>query len=255
MGGLIRSAPPVPIVIAGLSAYIANKPEDIPSYAGGNIYHGNLDRINKGVVRTLATWAVVVSLTARHLEGTQFVAASPSEKFYENLFTMMGHVDPVSGVPDPIQLRCFRRFGALSIDGGLTNSTFAMLVTSSTLADPISSMISALTAAYGPLHFGAPASAYKIMTKLEIPENVPWLIESVKRGERRLFGYGHRTFAVTDPRIRPIQLLLDELDAKSNPLLSVAQEIDRLASSDEYFKKRGLNANADLYGVFFYITM
>ena len=250
-----RSAPPVPIVIAGLSAYIANKPEDIPSYAGGNIYHGNLDRINKGVVRTLATWAVVVSLTARHREGTQFVPASPSEKFYENLFTMMGHVDPVSGVPDPIKLRCFRRFGALSIDGGLTNSTFAMLVTSSTLADPISSMISALTAAYGPLHFGAPASAYKVMTKLEIPENVPWLIESVKRGERRLFGYGHRTFAVTDPRIRPIQSLLDELDAKSNPLLRVAQEIDRLASSDEYFKKRGLNANADLYGVFFYITM
>ena len=93
------------------------------------------------------------------------------------------------------------------------------------------------------------------MTKLEIPENVPWLIESVKRGERRLFGYGHRTYTVADPRIRPIQRLLEELDAKSNTLLRVAQEIDRLASSDEYFKKRGINANADLYGVFFYITM
>lgn len=245
----------MPIVIAGLSAYIADKPEDIPAYTGGNIYHRNAGRVNKGVIRTLATWAVVVSLTARHREGTQFVPASPHEKFYENLFTMMGHVDKKTGLPDPLKLRCFRRFGALSIDHGLSNSTFAMLVTSSTLADPISSLISALTAAYGPLHFGAPESAYKIMTQLEIPENVPWLIESVKRGERRLFGYGHRTYTVADPRIRPIQSLLEELDAKSNPLLRVAQEIDRLASSDEYFKKRGINANADLYGVFFYITM
>ena len=243
------------MVIAGLSAYIANKPEDIPAYTGGNIYHGNTKRVDKAVVRTLATWAVVVSLITRRREGTPFVPASPHDKYYENLFTMMGHVDKDTGLPDPLKLRCFRRFGALSIDHGLSNSTFAMLVTSSTLADPISSLISALTAAYGPLHFGAPESAYKIMTSLEIPENVPWLIESVKRGERRLFGYGHRTYTVADPRIRPIQKLLEELDAKSNPLLKVAQEIDRLASNDEYFKKRGINANADLYGVFFYITM
>ena len=93
------------------------------------------------------------------------------------------------------------------------------------------------------------------MTGLGKPENVPSLIESVKRGERRLFGYGHRTYTTADPRIRPIKILLEELDAKSNPLLKVSQEIDRMASSDEYFKSRGLNANADLYGVFFYIAM
>ena len=98
---------------------------------------------------------------------------SPSKNFYENLFTIIGHMDPILGVPNPIKLRCFRRFGALSIDGGLTNSTFTILMTSLTLADPISSIISALTAAYGPLYFGAPKSAYRIMTKLEIPENIP----------------------------------------------------------------------------------
>ena len=80
------------------------------------------------------------------------------------------------------------------------------------------------------------------------------LIEKVKRGEQRLFGYGHRSYQVPDPRIEPIQQLLDQLNAKGNPLLAVAQEIDRLASQDEYFTKRGIQANADLYGVFFYIA-
>ncbi len=249
------SAPPVPMILAGLAAYMANKPNDIPAFTGGNIYHGNMKRVDEAVVRVLAAWAVVVGLTASHRRGSKFVPASLDQDYYENLFTMMGHVDGSTGRPDPTKVQCFRRFGALSVDHGLSNSTFAMLVTSSSLADPISALISALTAAYGPLHFGAPESAYKTMTELGSPENVPSLIEEVKRGERRLFGYGHRTYDTADPRIRPIQVLLGQLSAASNPLLAVAQEIDRVASNDEYFKTRGLNANADLYGVFFYVAM
>lgn len=243
------------MILAGLAAYMSSKPMDIPAVTGGNIYHRNMKRVDEGVVRALAAWAVVAGLTASHRSGTKFVPASHGQTYYENLFTMMGHVDKSTGLPDRIKVRSFRRFGSLSIDHGMSNSTFAMLVTCSSLADPISGLISALSAAYGPLHFGAPESAYKIMTKLGSAENVPSLMDEVKRGERRLFGFGHRTYATADPRIRPIKELLDQLDAASNPLLSVAKEIDRVASSDEYFRSRGLNANADLYGVFFYIAM
>ena len=212
-------------------------------------------RVDEAVVRVVAAWAVCIGLAASHRNSSRFMPASRDRDYYSNLFTMMGHVDPSTKHPDPLKLQCFRRFGALSIDHGLSNSTFALLVTASTLADPFSALISALAAAYGPLHFGAPESAYKIMTQLGSPENVPTLIDQVKRGERRLFGYGHRTYQTADPRIRPIQVLLEELNAADNPLLAVAQEIDRIASSDEYFKSRGLNANADLYGQFFYVAM
>lgn len=243
------------MIVAGLSAYLANRPQDIPAVAGGNIYHGNRQRVNKAIVRVVAAWAVVIGLSTCHRRSIKFVPASPDQTFYENLFIMMGHVNEITGKVDLKKLQCFQRFGALSIDHGMANSTFAMLVTCSTLADPLSALISALTAAYGPLHFGAPESAYRTMTQLGKPENVPSLIEEVKRGERRLFGYGHRSYRTDDPRIRPIKILLDELDAASNPLLAVAREIDRIASNDEYFKSRGLHANADLYGVFFYIAM
>ena len=243
------------MILAGLSAYVATRPLDIPTYAGGNIYHGNPSRVDSGIIRTLAAWAVTFGLTASHRRGAKFVPASPDAKFYENLLTMMGHVDPATGRLDPKKLKCFERFGAISIDHGMTNSTFAMLCTASSLADPISGIISALTAAYGPLHFGSTELAYRTMAKLGSPDNVPALIEDVKQGKQRLFGFGHRTYTTADPRIRPIQLLLEELDAYSNPVIKIAQEIDRIATNDEYFRKRGLNANADLYAVFFYTAM
>ena len=243
------------MIIAGLSAFIGCKPEDIPAVTGGNIYHKDTERIDEAVVETLARWAVVVSLTARHRGATKFVPASVHETYYENLFRMMGHVVKDTGHPDPVKLRCCRHFGAACLDFGLASSTFSMLVTSSTLGDPISAIISALTAASGPLHFGAQQSAYEAMAKIRSPQDVPRLIESVKRGGGRLFGFGHRTWTMADPRIKPIRLILEELGAESNPLLEVAQEIDRLASNDEYFKKRGLHANADLYGIFYYLAM
>ncbi|RFU23813.1 hypothetical protein B7463_g12525, partial [Scytalidium lignicola] len=248
------SCPPVPMVLAALAAYVADKPEKIPAFMGGNIYHRNDNEIDLAVIRTVAAWAVSIGLALCHRKGCRFTPASPNRKYFDNLFRMMGHVDPQTNEPDPTKLQCFGRFGALSVDHGMTNSTFVLLSACSTLADPISGMIAALSAGYGPLHFGAPESAYKAMQKLEKPENVPSLIEKVKRGEQRLFGYGHRSYQVPDPRIKPILQLLDTLNANENPLLAVAQEIDRLASQDEYFKKRGIQANADLYGVFFYIA-
>lgn len=115
--------------------------------------------------------------------------------------------------------------------------------------------MSSLAAAYGPLHCGSPESAYKVVKQIGCPENVPAFIEEVKRGERRLFGFGRRTYKVVDPRLGPIKDLLVELDAASNPLLKVAHEIEKVASADEYFKKRKLYANADFHGVFFFIAM
>lgn len=62
-----------------------------------------------------------------------------------------------------------------------------------------------------------------------------------------------------DPRVPLIRQLLDQLSAKAradtDPLLAVALEIDRVASSDPYFIERGLTANSDLYGCFVYSAL
>ena len=243
------------MVLAGLAAYVGCNPVSIPAFNGGNIYHGNAKLADDGVIRTVASYAVVVGLAASHRKTMEFKPASIQNTYYENLFVMMGSVNASNGRPDPLKLSCFRRFAVLNADHGMTLSTFVMLATASSLADPISCLISALAAAYGPLHFGAPEAAYRTLERIGTPENVPSFIEEVKRGERRLFGFGHRTYKVVDPRLVPIKDLLTELNTAANPLLKVAQEIEKVASADEYFKARHLNANADFYGHFVFTSM
>lgn len=167
----------------------------------------------------------------------------------------MGVVEPRTGLPNPLALTIYRRFTIINSDHGMALSAFANLVVTSSLTDPISGIIGSLTAAYGPLHFGAPESAYKTLAKVGKVENVPAFLDEVKTGKRRLFGYGHRTYKTTDPRLAPIKQSLQQLDVESDPLLKVAREIDRIAGTDEYFISRGLHANADFYTPFSYIAI
>nr|ASK38711.1 citrate synthase-like protein [Paecilomyces divaricatus] len=247
------TSPPMPMIVAGLSAYLAHHADSIPACAGGNIYHGNPEQTDRAILRTAAAYAVVMGMAASHRRGIAFTPATTDNTYFENLFIMMGLVEPYTGRPDPVKLSCFRRFAALNSEHGMALSSFAMVVTASSLTDPISGLISSLVAAYGPLHFGAPEAEYKTIQAVGSVDQVPAFLEEVKSGKRRLFGYGHRTYTTIDPRVKPIKdMLFSELDGDSDPLVKVAREIDRLSSTDEYFIKRKLHANADFYGTFFF---
>ena len=250
-----RDGPPVPMMIAGLSAYLANDPDGIPAFNGGNIFHGNVERTDQAILKTFAAYATVMGIAGSHRRGTKFTPPSREKNYLENLFVMMGIVDPLTEAPDPLAMTIYRHFTIINSDHGMALSAFANLVTTSSLTDPISGIIGSLAASYGPLHFGAPESAYKTLMKVEKVENIPAFLDEVKTGKRRLFGYGHRTYKTTDPRLAPIKDALLQLNVESDPLLKVAREIDRVAATDEYFIKRGLHANADFYTPFSYIAM
>ncbi|OKL57051.1 hypothetical protein UA08_07374 [Talaromyces atroroseus] len=250
-----KAGPIMPMIVAGLSAYLADDVGSIPAYNGGNIYHGNIEKVDEAILKTVAAFATVVGLAASHRRGIKFKPATTDNTYHENLFIMMGLVEPFTERPDPLKLSCFRRFAVLNADHGMALSSFSLLVTASSLTDPISGLIGSLAAAYGPLHFGAPEAAYKTLQKVGSVENVPAFLDNVRTGKQRLFGYGHRTYKTVDPRVKPIKDMLVELDADSDPLLQTAREIDRLSSTDEYFLRRGLHANADFYGTFFFVAL
>ena len=170
----------MPIIIAGLSAYLACDVDSIPAFNGGNIFHGNPKEVEKAILKTVAAYAVAVGLATSHRKNITFVPPSMKNTFYENLFTMMGVIDPATGRPDPLRLSCIRRFGVLNSEHGMALSSFSMLVTASSLAAPISSLIGSLAASYGPLHFGAPEAAYKTIKKIGSSKNVPAFLNMVK---------------------------------------------------------------------------
>lgn len=87
----------------------------------------------------------------------------------------------------------------LMADHEITNSASVLLGTASTLADPYSCCAAATLSGVGILHGGAIEVAYKQLEAVRDLREVPLLIEAVKAGKMRLFGYGHRKWKVSCP--------------------------------------------------------
>jgi citrate synthase len=241
--------------MAGLSAYLACVPDVIPASDEATMYQTGIERADQIILRTVATYGAIFAIVRCHRLGLTPESPSMDLPYYENIFKMARLVDPTTNLVDPDKVSCFRRFGNLNAEHGMALSVFSTLVTASSLTDPISCLISAVAAAHGPLHFGATESAQRTLHEIGEPENVPAFIEEVKAGKRKLFGYGHRTYKGMDPRVRPIQSILKDLTHVDQPLLKIAETIEKAAEKDEYFISRGLYPNADFYGNFVFAGM
>ena len=145
----------------------------------------------------------------------------------------------------------------IGADHELTNSTSALLHAASSPADPISCVISAIASSYGPLHFGAAESAYRLMQKIRTPDKVGEAIAQHKAGKQRIMGIGHRVYKIRDPRCEPVKNILRRQKEKGlqDPLVAVAEEIERQVAPDEFFGQRRLCVNVDLYWLFIYTSL
>lgn len=242
------------MIIAGLSALEASQPEAIPAYMAKNIYMGNNVAVHHQIIRVIASLASISAAVYCHKLGRQFTPPVPHLTYIENILLMMGHVNAETGRPDPKHVNYLQRLWVLTADHEMTSSTAAFLHTASSLNDPLMSLISGIGSSWGILHGGAIEVAYKDIQRVGSVSAVQEKINAVKSGKMRLFGYGHRIYKVTDPRYVFIRQMLDELqtDIINDDVLAVALEIDRVASTDEYFTSRKIKANADLFASFVY---
>jgi citrate synthase len=132
--------------------------------------------------------------------------------------------------------------------------TTAMRVVSSANSDPYTATAAAAAALYGPLHGGANEAVVRMLTEIGDIKNVPAFVESVKAGEGKLMGFGHRVYKNFDPRatiIKKAAYDVFEVTGK-NPLLDIALELEKVALNDEYFIKRKLYPNVDFYSGLIY---
>lgn len=92
----------------------------------------------------------------------------------------------------------------LMADHEITNSASVLLNTASALADPYSCCAAATLSGIGILHGGAIEVAYKQLEAVRDLSEVPALLEDVKSGKKRLYGYGHRKWKVRLPGHRKL---------------------------------------------------
>lgn len=269
-----RSTPFYPLLLTGLSAYLAARSDTIPAITGRNFYLGKPEHADDAIIHTLAAFAVILGIAHCHREGLDFRAADPDAPLLQNVFRFL-HLDP-SPTGAPLATTTTTTVQSMWVQGcdhEIANSTAALLLAASTVTDPVSCVMAALTASYGLRHFGAAQRTYPTLEAIGKPDNVAGFLASVKTKNNnnnnsspdgagttheRIPGVGHRVYkGAKDPRVEPMKRLLVSLAAQGfkDPLLEVAYELERQVSADPYFRERNLHVNIDLYWPFGYTMM
>src|SRR5256885_15501787 len=109
----------------------------------------------------------------------------------------------------------------------------------------------------GPVKAGANEKVLKTLRESGSKARTPAYIDRVKRGEFRLFGFGHRIYKNYDPRAKIIKRIAEEVFdvTGKNPLIDIAVELERIALQDDYFVSRKLYPNVDFYSGIIYEAM
>ncbi len=209
------------------------------------------------ILRLVGKVPTIAAFTYRHFRGLPFVYPDNSLSYAGNFLNMMFKINEGKYEPNPVLERALDVLFILHADHEQNCSTNAMRAIGSSRPDPYTAMAGAAAALYGPLHGGANEAVLNMLTKIGSLDNIPSFIESVKRGEGRLMGFGHRVYKNYDPRAKIVKKVADEVFEVTgkNPLLDIAIELERIALEDEYFIKRKLYPNVDFYSGLIYQAM
>ena len=209
------------------------------------------------VARLIAKVPSIAAYAFRHSIGQPYVYPDSGLSFVGNFLSMLVRRVEREYVSDPVLERALDVLFILHADHEQNCSTSAMRSIGSSHADPFVSLAGAAAALYGPLHGGANEAVLRMLTAIGSVDNVPAFVKTVKKGEGRLMGFGHRVYKSYDPRAKVIKeqaYRVFEATGK-NPLLDIALELERIALQDEYFVSRRLYPNVDFYSGLIYEAM
>ena len=213
----------------------------------------NKESLDRQILRLVAKVPTIAAMCYRFSSGLPFVYPDNGMQYSENFLNMMFRIGADYSV-DPTLARAMDVLFILHADHEQNCGTTAMRVVASSNADPYTATAAAASALYGPLHGGANEAVIHMLNEIQSIENVPAFIKSVKEGQGRLMGFGHRVYKNYDPRatiIKRIAYEVFEVTGK-NPLLDIALKLEETALNDDYFVSRKLYPNVDFYSGLIY---
>ena len=196
-----------------------------------------------GKMPTLAAFAY------RHSRGLPYVYPDNELSYAGNFLAMLFRMTETNYKPNPTLEKALDVLFTLHADHEQNCSTNAMRSVGSSQVDPYSAVAAATAALYGPLHGGANEAVIRMLGDIGSIKNIPDFIKGVKKGERRLMGFGHRVYKSYDPRAKIVKRIAYEVFEVTgrNPLIDISLELERIALEDDYFVSRRLYPNVDFY--------
>ncbi len=206
------------------------------------------------ITRLIAKMPTLGAFAFRHVQGKPYVYPDNRLSYTANFLAMLFKMSEPTYEADERLVKALEILFILHADHEQNCSTNAVRSVGSAEADPYSAVAAGIGALFGPLHGGANEAVLRMLKRVGSVNNVPAFIEGVKDGNERLMGFGHRVYKNYDPRAKIIKKASDDVFEVTgvNPLLKVAQELEKIALEDDYFVKRRLYPNVDFYSGLIY---
>ncbi|WP_375002280.1 citrate synthase [Aeromicrobium sp. CTD01-1L150] len=246
MQGFRYDAHPMGMLLSGVGALSTFYPE-ARAITDEQVRHEQMVRLI-AKMPTLGAWSF------RHAQGKPYIYPDNELTYSENFLSMLFKMSEQKYDPDPRLSKALEILFILHADHEQNCSTNAVRSVGSSQVDPYSAVSAGIAALYGPLHGGANEAVLRMLKRIGTKENVPGFIEGVKNGDEKLMGFGHRVYKNYDPRAKIIKKAVDDVFEVTgvNPLLEIAQELEKIALEDEYFVSRKLYPNVDFYSGLIY---
>ena len=201
---------------------------------------------------TLAAWSFKKAI------GQPYVYPRNDLGYAANLLYMMFAVPSEAYEVNPQVAEALDLLLILHADHEQNASTSTVRLVGSTHANLYASISSGISALWGPLHGGANEAVINTLEEIVADggDLRKWVDKAKDPDDSfRLAGFGHRVYKNFDPRATIIKRAAERVLAATgadDALFEVAQRLEEVALSDEYFVSRKLYPNVDFYSGLIY---
>ena len=202
--------------------------------------------------RIIAKIPTLAAFTHRRMFGIPYIYPDIERSFTENFLYMMRAYPGQNLKIREVEVKALDTIFTLHADHEQNASTSTVRAVASTGAHPYAALSAGINALWGRAHGGANESVIAQLEFIGSVDNIDTFIARAKdpKDEFKLMGFGHRVYKNFDPRAKILKSLLDQLKDElgvNNELLKIAEKIEQIALSDEYFIQRRLYPNIDFY--------
>jgi citrate synthase len=214
--------------------------------------------VDISVQRLLAKLPTMIAWVYKYKVHQPYVYPRNDLDYAANFLHMVFSVPAEPYHHDPVVAAALNVLLILHADHGQNCSATAVRLVGSGDANIFSSVSAGIHALSGPLHGGANQEVLEMLEAMAAEGgDVSKFIARAKDKDDpfRLMGFGHRIYKNFDPRAKIIKQAAADVLAKlhiDDPLLDIAQELEQVALSDDYFIERKLYPNVDFYSGIIY---
>ncbi|MFZ0636064.1 MAG: citrate/2-methylcitrate synthase, partial [Candidatus Acidiferrales bacterium] len=154
----------------------------------------NPESRRKQTYRLIGKMPTLSAFAYRHSLGMPLAYPDNELSYSANFLNMLFRTTELKYRANPTLERALDILFILHADHEQNCSSTAMRGVGSSHVDPYSAIAAATAALYGPLHGGANEAVLRMLTEIGSVSKVPDYIKSVKAGEHKLMGFGHRVY-------------------------------------------------------------